>query len=102
MMNDKTDIFALGKTSEIGVSRKGKDHGLTPVNERAVRTFYQSLVGLLPTITYSAFAQSGISITPSMKELLIQYCSQEPQFDEVIANIYTVAYSDMKRTMILD
>ena len=75
--------------------------GLTPVTEQAVKAFYQGLVAMLPTIKYSAYAQAGVSVTPSMKELLINYCSKEPEFNDVLGLIYVVSYRDMKKTAIL-
>lgn len=71
--------------------------GLTPVTEQAVKAFYQGLVAMLPTIKYSAYAQAGVAITPSMKELLILHCSNEPAFNDVLGLIYVVSYRDMKK-----
>ncbi|NOI32030.1 hypothetical protein [Vibrio coralliilyticus] len=76
--------------------------GLTPVSEQAVKEFYQGLVAMLPTIQYSAYAQAGIAITPSMKELLIHHCSNEPEFNDVLGLVYVVSYRDMKKSSILD
>lgn len=74
--------------------------GLTPVTEQAVKAFYQGLVAMLPTIKYSAYAQAGIAVTPSMKEILIHHCSNEPEFSDVLGLVYVVTYRDMKRTAI--
>ncbi|MBD0788103.1 hypothetical protein HUO09_17250 [Vibrio sp. Y2-5] len=76
--------------------------GLTPVSEQAVKAFYQGLVAMLPTIKYSAYAQAGIAITPSMKELLIHHCSNEHKFNDVLGLVYVVSYRDMKKSSILD
>lgn len=74
---------------------------LTPVTEQAVKALYQGLAAMLPTIKYSAYAQAGIAVTPSMKELLIKYCANEPKIDDVLGLIYVVSYLDMKRTAIM-
>lgn len=76
--------------------------GLTPVTEQAVKSFYQGLIAMLPTIKYSAYAQAGIGITPSMKELLIKYCSNETNFTDVMGLVYVISYRDMKKASILD
>lgn len=72
--------------------------GLTPVTEQAVKAFYQGLVAMLPTIKYSAYAQAGVAITPSLKKLLIHHCSNEPEFNDVLGLVYIVSYRDMKKS----
>lgn len=69
---------------------------LTPVSESGVRALFEGLAAVHETAVFGAAAAAGIAITPSIIELLRQYCGSDPRFAMVMANVWEMEYRSMK------
>lgn len=70
---------------------------LTPVSEDGVRALFEGLAAVHETAVFGAPGAAGIAITPSLCELLRQYCGNDPRFAGVMANIWPMEYRSMKQ-----
>lgn len=68
----------------------------TPVTEQSVREFFAGLVAIHATLVYSAPAQVALAITPSLAGLLEQFCSADPRYKRVMADVWINDYSTIK------
>lgn len=68
----------------------------TPVTEQGVRAFFTGLVAIHETMTYSAPAQVALAITPALASLLERFCSDDPRYSAVMAEVWVNDYQAIK------
>lgn len=90
-------MFAASKADQINKGpQPAQNIPVTPVTELGVRTFFTGLAAIHDTLTYSAPAQVGVAITPSLAGLLEQFCSADPRYKRVMADVWTNDYKSIK------
>lgn len=72
----------------------------TPVTEQGVRAFFEGLAALEKTLTYGRLAEVAVAITPSLAQLIEQFCRSDPRYGRVMGNIYVKieSYTDIRST----
>lgn len=71
---------------------------LTPASEKGIKDFFEGLCSIKETLLFSAHAGAAIAVTPSIMELLINYCGSDPRFNEIASNLKLIEYSEMKKS----
>lgn len=78
------------------IIRQDSDHPLTPVSEAGVKALFDGLCAISETLIYSAPAGVAIAVTPSLRDLLEQFCRFDPRYPRVMANVWVQEYQSMK------
>lgn len=74
------------------------DGPTTPVSEKSVRAFFEGLAALAPTLSRGRPGELALAISPSLRDLIAQFCATDPRYGRVMANtwIRVDSYADIK------
>lgn len=70
---------------------------LTPATEMGAKAFFEGLCAIRETLTFSAAAGAAVAITPSLRDLVATFCSGDPRYQVVMANVWVQDYQAMKQ-----
>lgn len=68
----------------------------TPTSEQGVRDFFDGLAAIHETLQRGAPAQVALAITPNLASLLEQFCSADPRYKRVMADVWIQDYQAIK------
>lgn len=64
------------------------DGPTTPVAEQSVRAFFEGLAALAPTLARGQPGAAALAISPSLRDLIAQFCGADPRYGRVMANTW--------------
>jgi len=77
-------------TPAVPADRRDRPESLTPITEDGVLTFFEGLAAIETALVYAAPARVAVAITPSLAELLRQFCGSDPRYRRVMANTFVL------------
>jgi len=75
------------------------DACLTPISEDGIRALFEGFCAMQNTLYVGGFAEAAIAVSPSIWDLIKQFCGNDPRYPDVMSKICLMDYAVMKSNL---